>query len=158
MNSRLIVPACLVALVIAGCGGGGGGDPTTAATAAPKPAADKPGPDMAAVVAVAQQNAGFAGCRKVELGAVIAKQAASDPESIHPLLCDNQQVADYWVWGSDADATAKTKREDRPSFVNGKIVVTTGEALLAKQYDAEKAKSLAAEIKAACACGTVVTP
>ena len=98
------------------------------------------------------------GCKEVEEGAAIQTQAASDPESIHPLLCDQQQVADYWVWKSDAEATAKAAREDRPSFVNGKIVVTTGEALLAKQYDSDKSKTLPEEIKAACGCGTVVTP
>jgi hypothetical protein len=144
---KLLAPILLIALVTAGCGGAD--DP---------PANAKPGPPIATVVQIAQKNAGFAGCKEVEQGAGIPTPAATDPESIQPLLCDQLQVADFWVWKSDAEAKAKAAREDRPAFVNGKIVVTTGEALLVKQFDAEKAKTLATEIKDACGCGTVVTP
>jgi hypothetical protein len=146
---RPLAPIVVAALVIAGCGGGG-----TESKDPPK----KPGPPIATVVDVARHNAGFAGCKRVEQGAGIPTPAATDPESIQPLLCDQLQVADYWVWNSDAEANAKAAREDRPAFVNGKVVVTTGDALLVKQFDAEKAKTLATEIRDACDCGTVVTP
>jgi hypothetical protein len=152
MNSRLLALTCVAAVGLAGCGGGG--DSTTAA---PKPAA-KAGPSIAEVVAIAKKNKGFAGCKEVAPGAPLETPAPTDPKTIQPLLCDGLQVTDYWVWGSEAEATAKTKRDDRPSFVNGKVVVTTGEALLAKQYDSAKAMTLPQEIKAACGCGMVVTP
>jgi hypothetical protein len=154
MNSRLLALTCLTALAVAGCGGGSA-DSTGASS--PKPVA-KPAPPIAGVIAVAQKNAGFAGCKEVAPGAVQPGTAPGDPRTVQALLCDGQQVANYWVWDSDAAATSKTRREDRPSFVDGKIVVTTGEALLVKQFDAAKAKTLPAEIEAACGCGAVVTP
>jgi hypothetical protein len=38
------------------------------------------------------------------------------------------------------------------------VVVTTGDAVLAKTYDAKGALTLPEELKAACGCGEVKTP
>lgn len=153
---RLLACAAGLAVCAAGLAACGGGDSDFQPS--PAPAKKVAGPSLDQVIAAARKNPGFAGCKEIAPGAVQKKEAATDPETIQALLCDGQIVSLYWVWGSEAEAAAKTRRDDRPSFVNRRIVVTTGEALLAKQYDAAKARTLPAEIKSACGCGTVVTP
>jgi hypothetical protein len=145
--------ATVLVLFVAGCGGGD----DSPATSSPKPKPG-PGPPIASVIGVARANAGFKGCKEVAPGAEQRPTAASDPKLIQALLCDGQIVGNYFVYRNPADAARYVAKQDRPTFVNGTIVVTTGEAFFAKQFDADGARTLPDELAKSCGCGQVHRP
>ena len=155
-KSLIAVMAAALARGPAACGGGDEGEAGAGEETAP---AASEGPPVAQVIDVAKKNKGFAKCRKVEPGLERDEAGGSEPEVIQAILCDDATVGNYFRYESaEAAAAYEPTFDDRPYFVAGDVVVSTGDAVLAKTYDAEGARTLPDELKAACGCGEVKTP
>src|SRR3954468_11265820 len=147
MGRAVVLGAAFAAAVLGACGGGDGGDGGGA----------KSGPTLAEVIAVARKNPGFRRCKKVEPGARQTSKGAGEADYFQALLCDRATVGSYFFYPDDASAAAydQSGQRDRPWFVNGRVVVSTGDAVFAKTYAADAAKSLAGDVKSSCGCGEV---
>ena len=147
------IGSAVAAAAVAGCGGG---DDTKSKSA---PAAAKPNtPTVQQVVAVARRNPGLAKCKKVSFGLLDnTPETPQEPLTIRSISCDGSTVG---LWLNYRDAATRASRPnltDRPYFVNGNVKVSTGEAILA-HINADKWKTMPAELQRACDCGEVRQP
>ena len=139
----------LAALSVAGCSAG---------TSTNGDKKGKSGPTIRQVVQVSRKNPGLNKCKKVSYGLLDnTPESPAEPEVILAISCDGSTVGSYYRYKTAAARDAGEGIEDRPYLVNGRIKVTTGEAILA-HINAHAWKTMPAELKVACDCGEVRTP
>jgi hypothetical protein len=139
----------LPALLVAGCSAG---------TSTNGDKKGKSGPTIRQVVQVSRKNPGLKKCKKVSYGLLDnTPESPAEPEVILAISCDGSTVGSYYRYTTAAARDAGEGIEDRPYLVNGRIKVTTGEAILA-HINADAWKTMPAELKVACGCGEVRTP
>ena len=139
----------LAALLVAGCSAG---------TSTNGDKKGKSGPTIRQVVQVSRKNPGLKKCKKVSYGLLDnTPESPAEPEVILAISCDGSTVGSYYRYKTAAARDAGEGIEGRPYLVNGRIKVTTGEAILA-HINADAWKTMPAELKVACGCGEVRTP
>lgn len=117
-------------------------------------------PSVAEVVRVARRNRGLESCKEVSSGLLDnTPEDEREPREIRSILCDGRIVGD---WRRYRDAGARERYgapvfNDRPYFVNGNVVVTTGEAVMT-DIDPDAWARLPTELRRRCACGEVRQP